>query len=178
VGVECHGKMTKVRVVMEKKLKKAIMMHGKLTITVHRAEHLREVQLIGKQDPYVEIKFGHYGYKTKVHEKAGAFPVWNQDFLFNVANPQNEQISFLVYDKEKLIDNKIARIDLTINRLLQKKDREQQLQLVFWENYHKIGGELYVTASYTGTGAPITKEDKKKLEDQQKKKPKRLNAKE
>jgi len=156
-----------------KEAKKAIMMHGKLTITVHRAEHLREVQLIGKQDPYVEIKFGHYGYKTKVHEKAGAFPVWNQDFLFNVANPQNEQISFLVYDKEKLIDNKIARIDLTINRLLQKKDREQQLQLVFWENYHKIGGELYVTASYTGTGAPITKEDKKKLEDQQKKRSRR-----
>jgi len=43
------------------------------------------------------------------------------------------------------------------------------LQLVFWENYHKIGGELYVTAAYTGTGAPITEEDKKKVLDAQKK---------
>jgi len=152
-----------------KEAKKAIMMHGKLMLTVHRAENLREVQLIGKQDPYVEIRFAEYGYKTKVHEKAGAFPIWNQDFLFNVEHPQNEQLSFLVYDKEPLIDNKIARIDLTIGRLLLKKEREQQLQLVFWENYHKIGGELYVTATYTGTGAPITEEDKKKEEAKKKK---------
>jgi len=139
-------------------------MHGKLMLTVHRAENLREVQLIGKQDPYVEVRFGEYAYKTKVHEKAGAFPIWNQDFLFTVDHPQNEQLSFLVYDKEPLIDNKIARIDLTVGRLLLKKDCEQQLQLVFWENYHKIGGELYVTANFTGTGAPITEADKKKDE--------------
>jgi len=151
-----------------KEAKKAIMMHGKLTLTVHRAENLREVQLIGKQDPYVEIKFGEYSYKTRVHEKAGAFPVWNQDFLFNVDNPQNEQISFLVYDKEPLIDNKICRIDMTIGRLLLKKDREQLLQLLFWENFHKIAGDLYVTAIFTGKGAPITEEDKKKEEAKKK----------
>jgi len=152
-----------------KEPKKAIMMHGKLMLTVHRAENLREVQLIGKQDPYVEVRFGEYAYKTKVHEKAGAFPIWNQDFLFTVDHPQNEQLSFLVYDKEPLIDNKIARIDLTVGRLLLKKDCEQQLQLVFWENYHKIGGELYVTANFTGTGAPITEADKKKDEAKKKK---------
>jgi len=68
-----------------------------------------------------------------------------------------------------LIDNKIARIDLTIGRLLLRKDREQVLQLVFWENYHNIGGELYVTANFTGTGAPITEADKKKDEAKKKK---------
>jgi len=160
-----------------KETKKAIMMHGKLTLTVHRAENLRDVQTFGKQDPYVEIKFAEYLYKTRVHEKAGSFPIWNQDFLLNVDHPQSEQISFLVYDKEPLLDNKIARIDLSIGKLLLKKGREQLLGLVFWDNFTKIGGDLYVTAKYEGTGAPITEEDKKKekeLKDKEAKEAKEL----
>jgi len=45
------------------------------------------------------------------------------------------------------------------------------LQLVFWENFHKIGGELWVTVQYEGTGAPITEEDIK-LEEARKRKEK------
>jgi hypothetical protein len=149
--------------------KKAILMRGKLHVTVHKAENLRNVQLIGKQDPYVEIRFGSYAYKTKVHEKAGSFPIWNQDFVFNVDHAQSEQFSFLVYDKEPLVDNKIARIDLSIGKLLMKKDSQQMLQLMHWDNFHIKAGELYVTAGYTGEGAPITEEDIQKAEAKRKK---------
>jgi len=136
-------------------------MKGQLTLTVHRAQNLRNVQLLGKQDPYVNIIFREYSYKTKVHEKAGATPVWEQSFLFEVDNSQDQQINFLVYDKEQLkADNSIGRVDPTLGALLMKKNREQMLQLVFMENFHKIAGELFVTVKYTGTGAPITEEEK------------------
>eukprot|EP00954_Amorphochlora_amoebiformis_P005016 393787-Amorphochlora_amoeboformis.AAC.1 len=40
---------------------------GKLSITLKRGKDLRKTQMLGKQDPYVEVKFAGQKEQTKVH---------------------------------------------------------------------------------------------------------------
>jgi hypothetical protein len=125
---------------------------GKLTLTVHRGEELRDVQLIGKQDPYCELTIGSEKFKTKVHDDGGKNPVWNQAFLFNL-DGKSDKLSVLIKDKEVLSDRNIARVDIPLMTLL-KEEKQQKIQVYNPENFTQVAGSLYVTAQFEGTGGP------------------------
>jgi hypothetical protein len=59
-----------------------------LTVTLQRAEGLKDHDLFTKQDPYAIITCGARKQRSRVHKSGGSNPVWNQTFTFSVMNEQ------------------------------------------------------------------------------------------
>ena len=57
---------------------------GKLHLTVIEAKLDRDVELFGKMDPYVVIKYRNATIKTKEHTDGGKTPKWNETHQLDV----------------------------------------------------------------------------------------------
>ena len=57
---------------------------GKLRLTVIEAKLTRDTELFGKMDPYCVITYRDTVLKTKVIEKGGKTPKWNEPFVIDV----------------------------------------------------------------------------------------------
>ncbi|CAG8484717.1 8704_t:CDS:2 [Ambispora leptoticha] len=86
---------------------------GELRVVVVEAKNLKDTDLIGKSDPYVELWI-EKGYKQKTTVKNNTVePQWNEDFKFNIHGEHTLHIKVL--DKDTISeDDKIgeAKIDL------------------------------------------------------------------
>lgn len=70
---------------------------GKLTITVIRANDLKNSELIGKSDPYVVVYIRPlFKVKTKVVDN-NLNPVWNQTFELIVEDKETQLLIFEVF---------------------------------------------------------------------------------
>ena len=63
---------------------------GHLHITVVEGRLTRDVEMFGKQDPYVTIIYGGNKYKTKIIDGGGKTPVWNHSFDFKIGAISDE----------------------------------------------------------------------------------------
>ena len=72
---------------------------GVLRINVVHAKLEKDVEVFGKQDPYVKITYLGTPYKTKVHEGGGKHPVWNETFDISIGST-GDDILFEVKDKD------------------------------------------------------------------------------
>lgn len=59
-----------------------------LTVTLERAEGMKDHDFFTKQDPYAIITCGARKQRSRVHKSGGSNPVWNQKFTFTVVNEQ------------------------------------------------------------------------------------------
>ncbi len=59
----------------------------------------RDVEVFGKQDPYVKISYLGSEQRTRIHENAGKAPVWNQTFNFQIASVADD-FKFEVKDND------------------------------------------------------------------------------
>ena len=59
---------------------------GTLTLTVEEAKLTRDVDIIGKQDPFVELNLYNqfWSWKSKVIESGGKTPKWNETVIINI----------------------------------------------------------------------------------------------
>lgn len=130
----------------------AALPKGQLTITAHKGESLRDVQTIGKQDPYCKLTAGSESFKTKVHDNGGTAPSWEQSFLFNL-DGKTDKMNITIYDKGTISDDIIARVDIPLLTLL-KEEKQQKIQVIHPNNFTQTAGFVYVTASFKGTGGP------------------------
>lgn len=81
-----------------------------MKLIVHSCEDLKNVDSLGKNDPYVKITMDHVKVKTTVKKNAGRGCVWNESF--NVLDTA-VQATFVVKDKGFLSDTVIG--ENTIN---------------------------------------------------------------
>jgi len=126
---------------------------GKLTLNVVAGKGLKDMELIGKMDPYVVLKCGKEEFKTKVQKKAGCNPTFNQSFIFNLEGKE-DVLHVNVLDEELVSDAHIGRADLNLLNLV-KTDKATGYQLVSKDDFKKVTGELILKVeSFIGTGAP------------------------
>jgi Ca2+-dependent lipid-binding protein len=118
-----------------------------LFVTVHKAENLKNTELFGKMDPYVQVKIGGETQTTRVHKKGGKTPTWEQQFLFNLTGvPAKENtLHIVVYNKETLSDDYVGRGDVVVEQLLAKGGQAAWYQLVDPSNFRKMCGKLLLT---------------------------------
>ena len=57
---------------------------GKLQLTIIEARVERDVEMFGKMDPYVVLKYRQQVLKTKEHTDGGKTPTWNETFELDV----------------------------------------------------------------------------------------------
>jgi Ca2+-dependent lipid-binding protein len=66
-----------------------------VNVQVISARDLKNVEVIGKMDPYVTVKLGEQVWKSRVHHGGGRAPRWNDSTTLMYGGEQ--EISFTVF---------------------------------------------------------------------------------
>ncbi|CAO3646829.1 unnamed protein product [Cunninghamella blakesleeana] len=121
---------------------------GVLHVTIVEARKLKEEDLVGKNDPYVEFWIdSKYKQRTKQLNNTNN-PVFNQTFTFPLTSGSSDRkITFQVYDKDLVGSDKIGDVTYDFSDVVQGRSVDEWLKLK-----GKIGlrshGELHVVLQF------------------------------
>ncbi|KAL9263271.1 Calcium-dependent lipid-binding protein-like protein [Drosera capensis] len=103
---------------------------GKLTVTVIKANDLKNKEMIGKSDPYVILGIRPlFKVKTKVIED-NLNPVWNETFDLIAEDKETQSLILEVYDEDIGQDKKLGIAKLPLIDLKEEREKEIKLRLV------------------------------------------------
>ncbi|ONL96018.1 synaptotagmin-5 [Zea mays] len=105
--------------------------HGKLTVTVVRAESLKNKELIGKSDPYVVLFIRPmFKEKTSVIDD-NLNPHWNETFHLISEDKETQSLILEVFDEDKMKqDKRLGIAKLPLSDLEMETVQEVKLQLL------------------------------------------------
>ncbi|CAI7876378.1 unnamed protein product, partial [Closterium sp. NIES-53] len=89
---------------------------------------LYDVELYGKQDPYVVLQYGNQQHRTMVHQDGHITPVWNETFQLQLKG-QVSPLECHVWDKNKLKDSLIGHCSVDI---------QPALTAEAWDTWHPL----------------------------------------
>ncbi|WOL19314.1 synaptotagmin-5-like [Canna indica] len=134
---------------------------GKLTITIVKANSLKNQELVGKSDPYVVLYVRPmFKVKTKVVDD-NLSPVWNETFEMLAEDKETQSVIFEVYDEDKIQqDKRMGTAKLALNELEPEVSKEIELNLLSSLDTLKVKdkkdrGSLTIKVLYH----PFTKEE-------------------
>ncbi|XP_039121292.1 synaptotagmin-5 [Dioscorea cayenensis subsp. rotundata] len=104
---------------------------GKLSIVVVKANALKNMEMIGKSDPYVVLYVRPmFKVKTKVVNN-NLNPVWNETFELIADDQETQSIVFEVFDEDNLADDKkLGIVKLPLHELEPETSKEFELRLL------------------------------------------------
>ncbi|KAL0373576.1 UNVERIFIED_CONTAM: Synaptotagmin-5 [Sesamum radiatum] len=103
---------------------------GKLTVTVVKASGLKNMELIGKSDPYVVLHIRPlFKVRTKVIDN-NLNPVWNEKFELIAEDKETQSLIFEVYDEDIGDDKKLGTVKLPLIDLQPEVSKEFELRLL------------------------------------------------
>ncbi|KAJ0110491.1 hypothetical protein Patl1_00309 [Pistacia atlantica] len=102
---------------------------GKVTVTVVKANNLKNMEMIGKSDPYVVLYIGPL-FKVKTHVVDNNLnPVWNQSFELIAEDKETQSIVFEVRDQDIGQDKRLGIVKLPLMELEAETPKEFELRL-------------------------------------------------
>ncbi|KAL3700745.1 hypothetical protein R1sor_018767 [Riccia sorocarpa] len=104
---------------------------GMLSVTVVKAHHLKNKDLLGKSDPYVMLRVGDSTRQTKTIMN-NLNPEWNETLNIPVDDPDTESLDITVYDWDK-----VGSHDKLGIQVIQLKDLVPEQQQTFSLNLVK-----------------------------------------
>ncbi|PKI49558.1 hypothetical protein CRG98_030051 [Punica granatum] len=103
---------------------------GELMVTVVRANDLKNMEMIGKSDPYVVLYVRPlFKVKTRVIEN-NLNPVWNQTFNLIAEDKETQSIIIEVFDRDIGQDKKLGTAKLPLIELEAETEKEYELRLL------------------------------------------------
>ncbi|XP_047323447.1 calcium-dependent lipid-binding protein-like [Impatiens glandulifera] len=103
---------------------------GKLTVTVVKANDLKNMEMIGKSDPYVVVFIRPlFKVKTKTIDN-NLNPIWNQTFELIAEDKETQALVIEVFDKDITQDKKLGVAKLPLIELEAENSKEVQLRLL------------------------------------------------
>lgn len=104
---------------------------GKLTVTVVKANALKNKEMIGKSDPYVVLQIRPlFKVKTKVINN-NLNPVWNETFELIAEDKETQALILEVFDEDNLAqDKKLGIVKLPLIDLVPETAKEYNLGLL------------------------------------------------
>ncbi len=108
---------------------------GTLVVVILKARNLNNVSFY-KQSPYVLVRFGGGGQRTKEDYKGGQHPVWDEEIRFPVFRSSQEQLKkgepltlgVGVYTKgTKRMDERLGEGEVRINEVLDTREFDGRL---------------------------------------------------
>ncbi|XP_030929753.1 synaptotagmin-4 [Quercus lobata] len=102
---------------------------GKIALTIVKANDLKNMEMIGKSDPYVVVHIRPlFKVKTKVVDN-NLNPVWNQTFDLIVEDKETQSLILEVFDEDIGQDKRLGIAKLTLNDLEAESEKELDLRL-------------------------------------------------
>ncbi|PSS11736.1 Synaptotagmin-4 like [Actinidia chinensis var. chinensis] len=103
---------------------------GKLTVTVVKANDLKNMEMIGKSDPYVVVHIRPlFKVKSKVVEN-NLNPVWNQTFELIAEDKETQCLVLEVFDQDIGQDKRLGIVKLPLIELEAETPKEVELRLL------------------------------------------------
>ncbi|CAK9145810.1 unnamed protein product [Ilex paraguariensis] len=103
---------------------------GKLTVTVVKANDLKNMEIIGKSDPYVVLYIRPlFKVKSKVVDN-NLNPVWNQTFELIAEDKETQALIFEVFDKDIGQDTRLGIAKLRLIDLEAETSKDIELRLM------------------------------------------------
>lgn len=103
---------------------------GKLTLTVVKANDLKNMEMIGKSDPYVVVYIRPlFKVKTKVVDN-NLNPVWDETFELIAEDKETQALIFEVFDQDIGQDKRLGIAKLPLCELEADASKEIQLRLM------------------------------------------------
>ncbi|KAK9147628.1 hypothetical protein Scep_006385 [Stephania cephalantha] len=103
---------------------------GTVSVAVVKADDLKNMEMIGKSDPYVVLHIRPlFKYKTKVVDN-NLNPVWNDTFDLIVEDKETQSIIFEVFDKDVTQDKRLGIAKLQLIDLEPEVLKEVTLRLL------------------------------------------------
>ncbi|PKA53126.1 Synaptotagmin-5 [Apostasia shenzhenica] len=104
---------------------------GRVAIMVVKATALKNMEMIGKSDPYVALYIRPvFKFKTKVINN-NLNPVWNESFVLIAEDKETQAIIFEVFDEDDLSqDKKLGIVKLPLIDLEPETSKELELRLL------------------------------------------------
>eukprot|EP00271_Cylindrocystis_brebissonii_P015740 TRINITY_DN38732_c0_g1_i1.p1 TRINITY_DN38732_c0_g1~~TRINITY_DN38732_c0_g1_i1.p1 ORF type:complete len:470 (-),score=85.46 TRINITY_DN38732_c0_g1_i1:1786-3195(-) len=96
-----------------------LKIEGQLKVTVLRAEGLKNVDLVGKSDPYVVLwtRTGKTFKKMTRVITDDLNPEWNQSFELEVEEVNSARVNFKIWDEGLMLDQPLGECYFDLNRL-------------------------------------------------------------
>ncbi|CAI5735084.1 unnamed protein product [Hyaloperonospora brassicae] len=126
-------------------------MSMELHVRACSARNLLDKQTFGKQDPYCKLMLRRKSVRTRVHDNGHKTPVWNQVFVFPVADLQLDQLVIEVKDKNFTASTLIGECRLPVNMFVDGSVTDQWYPL---HNGSKRAGEINLRVQLKGTSGP------------------------
>ncbi|KAI5055630.1 hypothetical protein GOP47_0029151 [Adiantum capillus-veneris] len=93
------------------------MPEGTVEIELIKGHDLKDVEFLGKSDPYAVLSIGEQKQKSKIVKDGGKSPVWNESFLFEIPDGPHE-LEIALFDQEKHGgDEAMGTIMIPLNQL-------------------------------------------------------------
>ncbi|MCO5608671.1 hypothetical protein L7F22_062885 [Adiantum nelumboides] len=106
-----------------------LKLQGKLKVKVVRAQNLKNMEMIGKSDPYVVAYVRVlFPANTKVVEN-NLNPKWDEEFHFDVEDQETQSLVFQVYDKDIGTDKLLGAATFPLAKLTAGEIKELALPL-------------------------------------------------
>ncbi|PPR85342.1 hypothetical protein GOBAR_AA35348 [Gossypium barbadense] len=103
---------------------------GRLTVTVVRANDLKNLEMIGKSDPYVVVHVRpRFKVKTKTIDN-NLNPVWNETFELIAEDRETQVLTVEVFDKDIGQDQRLGIAKVRLSELEPEKPKEVNLRLL------------------------------------------------
>ncbi|KAL1322092.1 hypothetical protein HN51_067020 [Arachis hypogaea] len=103
---------------------------GRVTVTVVQANDLKNMEMIGKSDPYVALHIRPiFKVKTKVVDN-NLNPVWDEKFDLIAEDLETQSIIFEVFDEDIGQDKRLGVAKFPLSELEEETEKEQELRLL------------------------------------------------
>ncbi|OIW20650.1 hypothetical protein TanjilG_18588 [Lupinus angustifolius] len=103
---------------------------GRLTVTIVKANDLKNKEMIGKSDPYVVVYIRPlFKVKTKVIDD-NLNPVWNETFNLIAEDKETQSLILEVFDKDIGQDKRLGLVKLPLIDLEVENEKQLELRLM------------------------------------------------
>ena len=111
---------TKESDLISEKIKNKSLQSAQLCVVVHQARNIEKKGLLGKADPYVQIKLGNETRKSETVDNDHN-PVWNFETKFNFSEESPEEIRFEVFDEDIGKDDTLGETIISLEEIPSKQ---------------------------------------------------------
>ena len=127
--------------------------NNQIIVRVVEARHLKDTDLIGRSDPYCEVRLSSGDYRNfqrtrKIHGSTN--PRWDEEFTFNTQRPESDQVILTLYDHDYITsDDSLGSATFSVAQCMRVPVVDVWLDVRHPKDIERKGkGQVHVIARY------------------------------
>ena len=144
---------------------KPVNSNCKLELIIKEATFLKDADMFGKQDPFIQFTYDNKVYKTKTQDDAGKHANFNETFMLkDLAKQINNALKLDTYDEDPTGVDYLSSIKPIKFADLVKTSNVQEFHVDHFDNKGKKAGDITFSTRYIWAepDPPIVKRDEKR----------------